>query len=114
MDDKVFNLLEKMYADLTGKIDGLTGKMDGLTGEVNGLKGEVNDLKVEVNDLKSEQRKMSITIETDIKPSIKMCLEELVSVKEKLFEHDQRFDILEAKVDSHDIKIQVIEGGKRA
>jgi hypothetical protein len=38
----------------------------------------------------------------------------MYAVKEKLTEHDQRFDVLSEQIERHDIKIQVIEGGKRA
>ncbi len=92
MDDKVFNLLEKMYSDLTGKIDGLSNEMQ------EGFK------KVE-----SRLTKVENTLENEIKPKISLCLEELVNVKEKLTEHDSRFDGIDSKIERHDVEINVIK-----
>lgn len=92
MDDKVFNLLEKMYSDLTEKIDGLT-----------------NEMREGFKEVNTRITKLESTIENDIKPKINLCLEELVSVKEKLTEHDTRFDTLGAKIETHDVEISVIK-----
>lgn len=88
MDDKVFNLLEKMYSEMNDKFD------------------KVHD---ELKSLKDGQTKISMAIEHDIKPSIKMLYDEVVSVKEKLVEHDMRFDKIESKIESQDVEISVIK-----
>lgn len=95
MEDKVFNLLEKMYSDLTGKIDGLNNEM--------------KEVKSEVKEVKTQVTKIENTIENELRPKINLCLEELVNVKEKLTEHDTRFDIIEKKIDSQDIEINVLK-----
>lgn len=59
MDDKVFSLLEKMYSELTTKID---------------------NVSVELQEVKGEAKKIQIKLENDIKPKIDMCLEELATV----------------------------------
>ncbi|NLO25072.1 MAG: hypothetical protein GX114_02875, partial [Clostridiales bacterium] len=47
MDDKVFNLLEKMYADLSGRIDGMDEELQGIRGsmatkeELQGIRGSM-------------------------------------------------------------------------
>ncbi len=38
MDDKVINLLEKMYADLSGRIDGLSDRIHGMDEELRGMR----------------------------------------------------------------------------
>jgi hypothetical protein len=38
-----------------------------------------------------------------------MCLEEIAGVKEKLIEHDKRFDSIETKIEKHDVEINVIK-----
>jgi peptidoglycan hydrolase CwlO-like protein len=81
MDDKVFNLLEKMYSEFT-------------------------EFK---QDITSKVTKIEMTLETDVKPNIKMCLDELVSVKEKQTEHDSRFDSIESKIEKQDVEISVIK-----
>ena len=62
--------------------------------------------------MKDGQRKIEITIENDIKPEIKVLFEGYKQVYEKLQEHDKRFDSIDEKLEKHDVKIQVIQGGK--
>jgi len=97
MDDKVFNLLEKMYGELTTKIDGLS-----------------NEMKEGFTKVDSRLTKIESTIENDIKPDIKLALQGFIDTNEKLTSLEEKIDTLSDKVDHHDIKIQVIEGGKRA
>lgn len=88
MDDKVFNLLEKMYADLSGKIDNVNQ-------EVQGLKNQVS--------------KLEFVIENEIKPDIKASLEGYSQVYRKLEEHDKKLDSIESKIEAHDVEINVIK-----
>jgi tetrahydromethanopterin S-methyltransferase subunit G len=93
MDDKVFNLLEKMYAEMNEKFDQVNQRFD----------------KVD-----SRLTKIESTMENDIIPDIKLALQGYHDTNEKLTTIDEKIDNLADKVDRHDIKIQVIEGGKRA
>lgn len=78
MEDKVFNLLEKMYADLMEKIDGVN-----------------NEVKKNSEDI----RKTNILIENDIKPNVDMCIEEIIGktyvplrVISEIFNNDVTWD----------------------
>lgn len=97
MDDKVFNLLEKMYGELTAKIDSLDNKLQ--------------EVKAE---LKQDIAKTNILIEHDVKPKLEALFDGYKQNTENLKEILNRIDEVSDKVDNHDIKIQVIEGGKRA
>lgn len=88
MEDKLFELMEKMYSEMQ-----------------NGFK-KVDD---RFNIIENRIGKIEIAVENDIKPKISICLEELVSVKEKQIEHDKRFDIIESKLEQHDVEISVIK-----
>lgn len=88
MDDKIFNLLEQMQANMMNQFEKVHG---------------------ELKDLREGQTKIQMDIEANVKPNIKLCLDELVSVKEKLAEHDLRFDTIDAKIESHDVEISVIK-----
>lgn len=92
MEDKVFNLLEKMYADLTEKID---------SGNRN--------LNEKIDEVKNDVKKIYFKIEHEIEPKLNMCLEEISGIKEKLTEHDLRFDAIEAKLEIHDNEINVLK-----
>ena len=91
MDDKVFQLLEKLYIDMQNGFKHVDSRFDNLENRV---------LKIES------------TLENDIKPKVSLCLEELSSVKEKLSEHDKRFDSIEEKIVSHDVEIKVLKRAK--
>lgn len=88
MDDKVFELLEKMYADLSGKLDEVNKKLD--------QKADKNDI---------------VRLENELKPKVELALEGYQQVYEKLQEHDTRFDSLDSKVQKQDVEIRVIKGG---
>jgi hypothetical protein len=88
MDDKVFNLLEKMYGDFMDKFD------------------KVND---ELKSLKDGQTKISMAIENDIKPNIKLSLQGYHDTNEKLTSIESKIDKLEAKIERHDVEINVIK-----
>ncbi len=92
MDEKVFNLLEKVYIELQE-----------VKGEVQGVKSEVREVK---NDMIQFEQKMGEKIE-GLFDGYKQNTEALKALQGSV-------ERLEEKVDRHDIKIQVIEGGKRA
>jgi hypothetical protein len=80
-NDKIYDLLTKMYSEFT-------------------------EFK---NDTTSRLGKIEISLEHDIKPKIKLCLDELVTVKEKLQEHDLRFDKIDEKLIVYDAEILTFE-----
>jgi uncharacterized phage infection (PIP) family protein YhgE len=92
MDDKTFELLEKMYAE---------------------FRTELNDLKSGQNDLKSGQKKIEAILEQDFKKDISALYDGYKQIYEKLEVIEDKVDHLSDKVDKHDIKIQVIEGGRK-
>ncbi|MDD4296929.1 MAG: hypothetical protein PHC69_08220 [Ruminiclostridium sp.] len=85
MDDKIFDLMEKMYVDL----------------------------KNEIRTVGNQVAKVELIIENDVKPDIKIALERYQAVSEKLTTLEQKIDNLTAKVENHDIEIAEIKGGKR-
>lgn len=81
MDDKVFNLLEKMYVDMQ-----------------EGFK------KVD-----TRLTKIEATLETEIKPNIKLALQGYHDTNEKLTSIENKIDTLGAKIETHDVEISVIK-----
>jgi hypothetical protein len=96
MDDEMFELITKMY-------------------------NEVTTLRKEVDVIGKSQLKF----DNDLKPKVEAALEGYAQVYEKQLEHDKRFDahdrrfnehdrrfdILEAKLQKHNVEIKVIKGG---
>jgi len=89
MDDEMFELITKMY-------------------------NEVTTLRKEVDVIGKSQLKF----DNDLKPKVEAALEGYAQVYEKQLEHDKRFDahdrrfdILEAKLQKQNVEIKVIKGG---
>jgi DNA repair ATPase RecN len=96
--NKIYDLIEKTYIELQD-----TKK------ELSDTKTE---LKSEIKDVGRRLTKVEIILENDIKPKIDTLFETQAQILEKLGEHDKRFDILESKIDSHDVEIRVLRGVK--
>lgn len=86
-DDKIYNLLEKVYI-------------------------EVQDTKNRVTNIEQKLTKVELIIENEIRPDIKGLYDTQSQVLTKLEEHDKRFDSIEAKLEKHDVEIRVIKAAK--
>jgi len=106
MDDKVFDLLEKVYIELQST------KTE-LKGDINGIKGDIKDLKGNVASIDNRLTKIEIKMENEIKNKIDLLFETQVDINKHFDVIEKKIDDLSLKVDKHDIKIQVIEGGKK-
>ena len=84
MDDKVLDLLEKVYIELQD------------------TKKEVKSANNHIIRLEDELHK-KVGILSDEVSLVRM---DITSIKGKL-------EVIEGKIDKHDVKIQVIEGGKK-
>lgn len=78
MEDKMFELLEKVYVELQQ------------------VKSDVKEVKSEVNEVKKQVTKIEAIIENDIKPDIKLALqgfidtnESLTVIKEEVSRHEE-------------------------
>lgn len=109
MDDKTFELLEKMYAEFTGRFEKL----------------ESGQQKLESGQQQITTRldKIEIKLEHDIKNSLQSLHEGMAGNTAKLEEHTQRLSTIENKVDyitmsvtSQDKRLKVVEspGKKKA
>lgn len=88
MDDKVFNLLEKMYAEMNERFDGV-GK--------------------EIKELRQGQIKIESILENEVKPDIKLALQGYHDTNEKLTAIEQKLEAIESKIETHDVEISVIK-----
>ena len=90
MDDKAFNLLERIYLELQD------------------TKNELLETKKEVK----ENGGYIIRLENDFHNKFGALSDEVKVVRDDVKYIKKRIDAIEEKVERHDIKIQVIEGGK--
>jgi hypothetical protein len=95
MQDKTFELLEKMYGEFNKRFDKVET-------DINGLKNDINELK---NDV--------LRIELNHGEKLKVLFDGHVQNTQQLGRIEGKINTISEKVDRHDIKIQVIEGGRK-
>ncbi len=106
MDDKVFNLLETMYADLSGRIDGMDEELQGIRGSM-ATKEELQDIRDSMatkHDIVRLENKMD-TNHKALFDGYKLTYEKVCSLEKKV-------DGIDKKVESHDVEIRVIRGAE--
>lgn len=98
MEDKTFELLTKMYSELTGRLDEMdkrfTGKFDEMGRDIKGLKNDV------------------IRLENKLDTNSKALFDGYHQTYEKLVEVENKLDNLSVKVEKQEVEIKVIKGGK--
>lgn len=94
MEDKIFDLLEKVYI------------------EVQETKKDVKDIKVRQDKMDERLSRLEIKVEHDISKKLDALFDFRDEALKRFDKIDNKLDELSEKVDRHDIRIQVIEGGK--
>lgn len=90
MEDKLFELMTKMYSEITAKLEAMDKKLDN--------KADKQDIIRIENKLDSDSKALY--------DGYKQTFEELVVVEKKV-------DDISAKVEKQDVEITVIKGGKK-
>ncbi len=101
MEDKMFELIEKLYSEVKQGF-----------AEVNGKFAEVNGKFTEVNGKIDTLSKQVINLENDIKPKVEAALDGYKAVYEKLNILEDKVDDIAAKVEKQDVEIRVIKTAK--
>lgn len=89
MEDKIFEFMEKMYSDLSKRLDGIDGKLD--------KKSDKNDI---------------VRMENDLQPKVETALEGYKLVYEKLEGIENKIDQLSSRIEKQEVEVRVIKGGK--
>ncbi len=87
MEEKIFELMEKMYS---------------------GLMGEISSVKQEVKTLGNQVARL----ENDLKPKVEAALDGYKIVFEKLNTLESKVDNINEKVEKQEVEIKVIKGGR--
>ena len=110
MDDKTFELLEKMYADITKRLDVIE------TGQIE-IKTDMNEFRKETN---SRLSKLEVKFEHDITNSLQSLHEGVAGNTSQLKEHTEQLNTIGNKVDyialnvtSQDNRLKVVEASKK-
>ncbi len=105
MEDKLFDLMSKMYSELTGKIDGLQNKMLEFKEDTN---KQFDSLNQKVDNLSNQLTRLEHEVKNDISSlydGYKLTYEKLTTLEEKV-------DDISTKVDKQEIELRVVKGGK--
>ncbi len=87
MEEKIFELLTKMYSDLSGKIGNIESRMDTIEGKIGTIEGKIDNMQSEIIELK----KAVLRIETDHG-------NKLDALFDGYKQHSDRLDRIEAQV----------------
>lgn len=102
MEDRMLELLAKLYGEFTEFKKETTESIHGLKQDMGVMKQDIKELKQDI-----------LRIEVNHGNKLEALFDGYKQVYEKLETVEKKVDGLSDKVDRHDIKIQVIEG-KRA
>ena len=91
MEDKSFDLLTKMYSEITERLNQIDQKLD--------KKSDKTDI---------------VRIENDLKPKVELALEGYQAVSEKITTLEGKIDNLTSKIVSQDVQITILTGGKQS
>ena len=109
VEDKTFELIEKMYSDINKRFDNLEDDIRHVKNDIQHVKKEILHVGNQVTNLEDNHGKKLDALFDGYKQTY-----------EKLQEHDKRFDDVESKLDNlslkvicHDSKLEVLEGGRK-
>jgi gas vesicle protein len=117
MDEKAFSLLEKMYIEMQ---EGFKSVKTELRTEMQDMKTE---LRTEMQDMKTQLQEEIKSVETNLTQNMvrlehkmdenhKVLYDGYTQCIEGITEVKTRLDLVEKKVDSQEIRLQVIKGAK--
>ncbi|KPU45161.1 hypothetical protein OXPF_12880 [Oxobacter pfennigii] len=99
MEDKTFELVEKMYIEFSIKFEKIDKRFDKIENEISEIKKDVRKVNEKLDGPINDRL-------TALEDGYKLTYEKLTCLEKKV-------DVLSDKVDKHDIRIEVIEGGRR-
>lgn len=82
--DKTFELITKMYAEMTSKMDKMYSEMQGMNERLGNVETDTNTLKSDLNILKSNVKKIGVKIDGDVTPKIEALFDDYKQNSEQL------------------------------
>lgn len=91
MQDKIFELLTKLYS------------------EFSEFKSDMNSFREDITEKVQKNSDYILKLEHELKNDIKALYDGYILTYEKLQEHDKRFDVHDKRFDAHDKRFDAIE-----
>ena len=104
MEDKVLDLMSKMYAEMQQGFSEVRQDINGVKQDITGLKEDVTGLKEDVTGLKRD----IIRLENKIDDKLGGLFDGYTQHEERLGRMDRKLDILVDNYERQDVKIEVI------
>ncbi|NLX01004.1 MAG: hypothetical protein GXY40_00520 [Syntrophomonadaceae bacterium] len=123
MTDREFQkfMIEKM-AELSENVNSLQQNVNSIQQDVNGLHQDVNSLQQDVNSLQQDVnglhqdvnslRQVVTRIEINHGEKLSALFDGYEVIKETLDDHTHRLERIEAKLETHEIQIKVLDSTK--
>jgi len=102
VEDKTLELIEKMYSEFTN-----------FSKDMNDFRKDMNNFRKETKEDIQGLKKDVLRIENDHGKKLEALFDGYHQMYEKLEVIEGKVDTIAEKVERHDIKIQVIEGGRK-
>lgn len=94
MEEKIYDLLEKMYIDLTSKMDNMNNDLSGRMDKIESTMATKHDI---------------VRLEDKMDKNFKALYDGYSLTYEKVSSLEDKIDIIDKKVDNHDVEIKVIK-----
>jgi predicted nuclease with TOPRIM domain len=101
-----------MKSDMTD----MKSDMTDMKSDMTDMKSDMTDMKSDMTDMKSEMKSLGNTvtrIEHDHGQKLQVLFDGYIQHSQQLERIEEKVDALTVQVESHDVKIRVINGGKR-
>lgn len=102
MDEKIFDLIEKMYVEMQNgfkKVDerfvGVENSIEGIDSRIEGIDRRIESIDGRLSGLEDKVTNINITLEHEIKPQLKALFDEYKQNSDKL-------DRIEKEVSKHE------------
>lgn len=101
MEEKIYDLLEKMYIDLTGKMDKINIDISSRMDKMDGIFDKIELTMATKHDI--------VRLEDKMDKNFKALYDGYSLTYEKVSSLEDKIDIIDKKINNHDVEIKVIK-----
>ncbi len=102
MEDKTYQLLEKMYSEVTGRLDLLEKGQKELTEDQHEMRSDIKKLSNSV-----------VIIKNKLDNYTKTLFDGYIQHEKRLDRAEESLDLVIEKSDRHEVRLKVIEAGRK-
>ncbi|SES81237.1 hypothetical protein SAMN05660297_00560 [Natronincola peptidivorans] len=114
MEDKVFSLLERMYSDLSSKIDNMDVQMQEMKTDMQEMKTDMQEMKTDMLGIKSNMatKQDLAMLENKMDANHKALYDGYIQNAEDITEIKAKLDQLTDRVENQEIRLQILKSAK--